>query len=284
MKKIALVVKWHDENAHEFATVLASWLSTMGYMVLCESPSSIPYAQGVDSDELVSTSEVMIVLGGDGTLLHAASLMQKTVIPVIGINMGSLGFLTPFTSRNCRTGIEAALQGKLKKAPRARLDTRLLRNNNEIFRTLASNDVVINHDKMARLMEIHCHVDDAFVASYKSDGLIVSTPMGSTAYALAAGGPVLSPEMDAVSIVPICPHQLTQRPMVIPSSSCLSVKVHQKAFLTVDGQRGCVVQPDDLILISESLKPLMVFLPDDYSIFNVLRHKLSWGVRESSDA
>ncbi|MBU1536888.1 NAD(+)/NADH kinase, partial [Myxococcota bacterium] len=148
----------------------------------------------------------------------------------------------------------------------------------------AANDVVISHTDLARLLELECWDHKDHLTTYKSDGLILATPMGSTAYALAAGGPILSPDMEAVAMVPICPHQLTQRPLVIPSSSRITVRISSPGFVTIDGQRGCTMEPSESLVIARSLLPLSVFLPHNYSIFNVLRHKLSWGAREASDA
>lgn len=284
ISKVVLIVKKGDAKALDFARKVTAWLSSLKVEVFCEEGVDIHSAKQLPGSSLISEGQMLIVSGGDGTFLHAASLMEKQTIPILGINMGSLGFLTPFTHVTCHSGIEAALEGKLEIRKRMRLDAGVYRNGELIFQSIAANDCVINHQNMARLLEINCHIDNQFMTNMKSDGIIISTPMGSTAYALAAGGPMLYPGMDCISIVPICPHQLTQRPMVIPASSCLRVGLKNDGYITIDGQRGLPVKTGDEIHVSHSNLPLEVILPSDYSIFNVLRHKLSWGIRESTNA
>lgn len=284
ISQVVLIVKKGDAKALDFARKITTWLVSLNVTIYCEQGVDIPSAKQLSGPELISSAELMIVSGGDGTFLHAASLMETQTIPIIGINMGSLGFLTPFTHVTSHSGIEAALEGRLEIRERMRLDAGVFRNGELIFHSIAANDCVINHQNMARLLEINCHVDNMFMTNMKSDGLIISTPMGSTAYALAAGGPVLYPGMDCISIVPICPHQLTQRPMVIPAASCLRVELKNDGYITIDGQRGLPVRSGDELHVSHSALPLQVILPQDYSIFNVLRHKLSWGIRESTNA
>ncbi len=281
MPCISLVCKQNDPQALAQGIIFCERLRQLGYSVCCEPGIELPGAVCVQSaEDLVDRSERLIVLGGDGTLLYAASLMTRRVIPIVGVNLGSLGFLTPFSPESALSVLHDALSGDLPVRPRLRFSVVLLRDGRPVFSTVAANDVVINHEALARLLEIHCEIDSEPFFTLKADGLIVATPMGSTAYALAAGGPILKPGTEAVTIVPICPHHLTQRPIVIPSSSEISLFTGQDCYLTVDGRRGCLIRPGDRLWVSISDLPLLLVFPHDYSFASVLRHKLSWGARE----
>ena len=281
MPCISLVCKQDDPQARAQGILFTEKLIGMGYTVCCEPGMNLPGAVRVaTSEELVEHAQRLIVLGGDGTLLYAASLMTRRVIPIVGVNLGSLGFLTPFSPETALLTLRDALEGDLPVMPRLRFSVVLLREGRPVFSTVAANDVVINHETLARLLEITCEIDSEPFFTLKADGLIVATPMGSTAYALAAGGPIMKPGTDAVTIVPICPHQLTQRPIVIPSSSEVTLFTGQDSYLTVDGRRGCLIRPGDRLWVTTSDLPLLLVFPRDYSFASVLRHKLSWGARE----
>lgn len=281
MATISLVCKPNDPLARAQAALFTRRLSSLGHAVCCEPGVGLPEAiEAATSEELAERSSHLIVLGGDGTLLYAASLMTRRAIPIVGVNLGSLGFLTPFSPESALALLEDALAGRLPVVPRLRFSVVLLRDGRPVFSTVAANDVVINHENLARLLEITCEIDAEPFFTLKADGLIVATPMGSTAYALAAGGPILKPGTDAVIVVPICPHQLTQRPLVIPSSSEVTLSTGQDAYLTVDGRRGCLIQRGDRLWVTTSDLPLQLVFPKDYSFAEVLRHKLSWGARE----
>jgi NAD+ kinase len=281
MATISLVCKPNDPLARAQAALFTRRLSSLGHAVCCEPGVGLPEArEAATSEELVEVSSHLVVLGGDGTLLYAASLMTRRVIPIVGVNLGSLGFLTPFSPESGLALLEDALAGRLPVVPRLRFSVVLLRDGRPVFSTVAANDVVINHENLARLLEITCEVDAEHFFTLKADGLIVATPMGSTAYALAAGGPILKPGTDAVTVVPICPHQLTQRPLVLPSSSEITLSTGQDAYLTVDGRRGCLILREDRLWVTTSDLPLQLVFPTDYSFASVLRHKLSWGARE----
>ncbi len=281
---VAIIYKHKDDSARALAETLGAHVRQQGATPCCEAGSDLQCVDSLPGEELIRECSLCVVLGGDGTFLHAASLMKKRSIPILGINMGSLGFLTPFSSREARSALDLAMAGTLKQSTRFRFDARRWRGDNIINQYRAANDVVISHTDLARLLELECWDNSDHMASYKADGLILATPMGSTAYALAAGGPILSPDMEALALVPICPHQLTQRPIVIPSSSEISIRTNSTCFVTIDGQRGCTMDDGDRLVVSRSDLPLTILLPPNYSIFNVLRHKLSWGAREALDA
>ncbi len=281
MACVSLVCKPHDPHARAQAELFARRLSSLGHTVCCEPGVALPEALEVAfSEELVDHASHLIVLGGDGTLLYAASLMTRRVIPIVGVNLGSLGFLTPFSPEAALARLDDALAGRLPVVSRMRFSVVLLRDGRPAFSTVAANDVVINHENLARLLEITCEIDAEPFFTLKADGLIVATPMGSTAYALAAGGPIVKPGTDAVMVVPICPHQLTQRPLVIPASSELTLTTGQDSYLTVDGRRGCLIRRGDRVWVTPSDLPLRLVYPEDWSFASVLRHKLSWGARE----
>ncbi|PKN23727.1 MAG: NAD(+) kinase [Deltaproteobacteria bacterium HGW-Deltaproteobacteria-22] len=285
MPCISLVCKQNDPQARAQGILFTGKLRELGYDVCCEPELALPGARSVGaSEELVEKASALIVLGGDGTLLYAASLMTRRVIPIIGVNMGSLGFLTPFSPEAALLVLRDAIEGGLPVVPRMRFSVLLLRDGLPVLSTVAANDVVINHETLARLIEISCEIDGEPFFTLKADGLIVSTPMGSTAYALAAGGPILTHGTEAVTLVPICPHQLTQRPLVIPSSSEIALFTGQDSYLTVDGRRGCGIRRGDRLWITTSDLPLQLVFPHDYSFASVLRHKLSWGAREVDGA
>jgi NAD+ kinase len=284
LMKTAIIYKHKDESARTLAQTMVDYLISKGIDVFCENKAELKGATFLGSSELIESSSLMFLLGGDGTFLHATSLMKTKVIPIVGINMGSLGFLTPFCSEDAIKIIDEAINNKLKIASRFRFDVVLKRDGEITHSYVSANDVVISHVDLARLLEIDCYDNNDHMTTYKADGLILATPAGSTAYALAAGGPILSPDMEAVAMVPICPHQLTQRPIVIPSSSVITIKVNSSGYLTVDGQRGCEVDLEDELFVSRSNLPLQVVLPENYSLFNILRHKLSWGARETENA
>jgi NAD+ kinase len=281
MPCISLVCKQNDPQARVQGELFTKKLLDLGYSVCCETDLALPGATWVsDPEELVDRSSTLIVLGGDGTLLYAASLMTRRVIPIVGVNLGSLGFLTPFSPEAALLQLREAVEGGLPILPRLRFAVVLLRDGLPVFSTVAANDVVINHESPARLIEISCVIDGEPFFTLKADGLIVATPMGSTAYALAAGGPILKPGTEAIIVVPICPHQLTQRPLVIPSSSELTLFSEQDSYVTIDGRHGCAIHPGDRLWITISELSLLQVFPRDYSFASVLRHKLSWGVRE----
>jgi NAD+ kinase len=282
--KILIIFKIKSSKAKNLAQKATDFLLSKDHQVFCEENQQIEGATPLKNNQLDSEINFVTVIGGDGTLLYSTSLMTTSVVPILGINLGSLGFLTPFSSKYVFDHLHQAINNQLIQTRRFRIDVKVLRNQKCIFSSIAANDAVINHKKLARLMTINCYENNEYISTYKADGLILATPMGSTAYALAAGGPIISPQMDALAIVPICPHQLTQRPLIIDSSSELTVNLEKPGFLTVDGQRGQEIEPSDKIILKKSQLPIKLFLPNNYSIFKVLKHKLSWGAREAFNA
>ena len=243
--------------------------------------------------DLPSELAMLVALGGDGTMLYGAGLLGDRNVPLLGVNLGRLGFLTCSTPHEARETLLAALDGNLPTEPRHRLRCRLYRLPSDgsvttprpehlLVERTALNDVVVNQPKMARLFELDAFVDGDTVASYRADGLIICTPTGSTAYNLAAGGPILMPNMEALVISPICPHTLTARPLVVHLRSVVEVRPGrdaEQALLTVDGQWSHMLGPHDVVEVTCSDRPLTIFRPLRRSFFDLLRNKLHWGLR-----
>jgi NAD+ kinase len=234
----------------------------------------------VPEESFASEIDIAVVLGGDGTMLRASALVADSGIPVLGINLGRLGFLTPFDPEDARAAIVAALEGKLARGERARLTATFHPGTGAAIIRTALNDAIIHQGAMARLVELEARLDDRLIATYRADGLIVCTPTGSTAYNLAAGGPIVVPTQKALIITPICAHALTNRPLVVQSGviSIVLSGESRGAMLTLDGQWGHTFAPGDRVEISLTARPLSVFLSDD-DYFDLLREKLHWGAR-----
>jgi NAD+ kinase len=214
-------------------------------------------------------------------MLRAAGLVADQGIPVLGVNLGALGFLTPFERDEARDAIVAALAGRLPRGERARLMVTYHPKSGPAIQRAALNDAVLHQGGAARLIELDARLDGRPIALYRVDGLIVCTPSGSTAYNLAAGGPILAPEQTAMALTPICAHALTHRPLVVPQSSTVSVELTGQvgpAILTVDGQWVRTFSPGDRVDITARARPLRVFLSDK-DFFDILREKLHWGAR-----
>jgi NAD+ kinase len=220
------------------------------------------------------------VLGGDGTLLAAARLAAPRTIPILPINMGSLGFLTSFTLEELYPALEDALGGRFSISERIMLHVELERAGKVIESQSVLNEAVINKGALARMIELQLSIDADFVCRYRADGLIVASPTGSTAYSLSAGGPIVHPAVEAFIITPICPHMLSDRPVVVRDSSSIELKLSgntESVFLTLDGQKGIPLQATDCVRISRAKEMLMLIQPPKKPYFEILRNKLKWG-------
>ena len=246
--------------------------------------SALPELEGVVKRfEEVSPRhlELAIVLGGDGTILRAARLVSDQRRPVLGINFGQLGFLTGFSASEAKPAIEAALAGKLAREQRMRLAVKFTRAGAEPVTRFALNDAVLHQGAMARLVGIDAFVDAHFVASYRADGLIVATPTGSTAYNMAAGGPIVVPGQAAMTMTPICAHALTNRPLVIHANATIRLQLGadvRGVILTVDAQWAHSFLPGDTVEMTAAAAPLILFASPN-SFFDIMRDKLHWGAR-----
>lgn len=262
---------------------LVRWLSETGHVpvVTTEDQVAPPGAVIVPEDELGASVDLAVVLGGDGTMLRAARIVSDHKRPVLGINLGQLGFLTGFAASDARSALEAALSGRLKREPRMRLAVRFVRMGSEPVMRYALNDAVLHQGAMARLVGIDAFVDEQFVASYRADGLIVATPTGSTAYNMAAGGPIVVPGHDAMTMTPICAHALTNRPLVIQENATIRLQLGadvRGVILTVDAQWAHSFLPGDTVEMTAAASPLLLF-SSPKGFFDVMRDKLHWGAR-----
>jgi NAD+ kinase len=231
---------------------------------------------------LTGSVNLLIVLGGDGTLLGVARSLTKRSVPVLGVNLGKLGFLTETALEELEGVVPKVLAGRFEVEERMMLEVQVLRGRKSIAISKLLNDVVINKSALARILEMDVRIDGQFVAIYHADGLIVSTPTGSTAYSLSAGGPIVLPRMKAFCITPICPHALTNRPLVVPDSVTIQITLESESpdvYCTMDGQVGLPLRAGDRLRVRRSGTSLPLIVPHPRNYFDVLRKKLRWGAR-----
>lgn len=233
-------------------------------------------------EEMTARADLLIVLGGDGTLLAAARMLNEREVPILAVNLGSMGFLTSVTLEEVYPLLEEVLAGRHQTSARMLLEAELVREAKVVERQRALNDAVVTKTALARIMDFDVTVDGHFLGRYRADGLIVSTPTGSTAYSLAAGGPIIHPVLEAFVITPICPHMLANRPLVLPDSVRVEIdfgELDEHAYLTVDGQVGYELKRGDRVVVNKSKGRVLLIQPKHRSYFEVLRDKLRWGQR-----
>ena len=227
--------------------------------------------------------DLVIVLGGDGTLLSAARAIGRREIPLFPVNLGGLGFLTAITVEELYPELERALRGEHRIAKRKLHDTRRwCAAAKSSPASTRSNDAVLTKSSIARMIDLDTYVDEQFVCAYKADGLIIATPTGSTAYSLSAGGPIIFPSVPAICLTPICPHMLTNRPVLVPETSVIRVTSRgpdESVYLTIDGQVGMPIRERDVVVCRSSHHSLLLIRPPRMMFFDVLRQKLKWGER-----
>ncbi|HLA12308.1 MAG TPA: NAD(+)/NADH kinase [Pyrinomonadaceae bacterium] len=288
IKRIGIVLKPHQPDALKTICDLVSWLAERG-LAMVGTPDlerqRIEHETGcvvesVEPDQLASNVDLMMVLGGDGTMIATARMVGDTEVPVLGINYGGLGYLAEFRIEEIYTALDSILVGNYRLDKRVMLAVELFRGTDQITRNRVLNDVVINKSALARIIEIEASLNGQFINSFRADGLIVSTPTGSTAYNLSAGGPVIFPSMDAVVITPICPFTLSNRPIVVPNDSSIELclkTANEDVALTLDGQVGFALEVEDRVVIQKSRTTFNLIQPMNRNYFEVLRTKLRWG-------
>src|SRR5437588_972957 len=288
IKRIGVVVKPHQPDALETLCRLSQWLNGRG-IKLVGGPDiereRIEHETGcavesVEPEELSRIVDLILVLGGDGTMIATARMIGDTEVPVMGVNYGGLGYLAEFRIEELFSALEAILAGKYEVERRVMLSVELRRGEEIVTHNRVLNDVVMNKSALARIIEIETYLNDQFVNSFRADGLIVSTPTGSTAYNLSAGGPVIYPSMNAVVITPICPFTLSNRPIVVPDDSVIEVRLmtdNENVALTLDGQVGILLQAVQCVVIRKSKTAFNLVQPPSRNYFDVLRNKLRWG-------
>ena len=290
ISRVGLVAKQRVETAAAVLSELAAWLETRQVAAVFETETA--HLVGARSalatankEELPRACDLIVLLGGDGTLIGMARRIARAAVdvPIAGVNFGSLGFLTEITLDDLYPSLEAVLAGVAPIEDRMMLRARTLRHGKTFADELVLNDVVITKAALSRIIELSVSVGDHAVMRVRADGLIIATPTGSTAYNLAAGGPIVHPVVDAVLLTPIAPHMLTNRPLVVAGSSEIAVEPvmngNEEVFVTFDGQSGHALQSGDVIAIRRAERPLRLVRSANRSYFDVLRQKLKWGER-----
>ena len=288
--RVGIVAKANLRAATTHLVDIAEWLRARAVQAVFETETAQLMPSSADravtgKSALASGVDIVLVLGGDGTLLSMADCIGEagSDIPILGVNFGSLGFLTEITLPELYPSLEAALEGRAHIESRMMLRSTTIRDGRTMARLIALNDAVITKTARSRMIDLSVLVGDEFVTRVKADGLIIATPTGSTAYNLAAGGPIVQPMVDALILTPIAPHTLTNRPVVIPANSVVRVQPNMQerdeVFVTFDGQAGFQLQAGDEITVMRSETPLRLIRPSTRSYYEVLRTKLKWGER-----
>jgi NAD+ kinase len=285
MKKIAIMAKVHDPRCQGLAGDLVAWLGNRGCEPLVEAHLArhLRYDFGLEPEVLGPMAELMVVLGGDGTLIAAARALGGNNVPIIGVNLGSLGFLTEITVDELYATLESCLRGDFVVTERMMLQVTVARNGLDLESHKVLNDVVINKGALARIVDLETTVDGDVLTTFKADGLIISTPTGSTGYSLSAGGPIIHPTLNCLIINPICPHTLTNRPVVVADDAQVIITVRsledEKLYLTLDGQVGLKLRCGDEVRVRKAQRHAKLVRSPNRNYFEILRTKLKWGER-----
>lgn len=285
LKTIGIVVKPHKAEARDVLRQLIPWLKARERTILLDQDTAaladMPEA-GVPKADLPGRVDFLIVLGGDGTLLSVARLVEGRDVPILGVNLGGLGFLTEVTLDELFPLLGEILGGELRVSRRMMLQVHVHREGARVAEYTVLNDAVINKGAMSRIVDLETYMDGEYVTTYRADGLILSTPTGSTAYCLSAGGPIVHPTVEALILIPICPHTLTNRPAVLPGGSKVEVvqgSEGEEVFLTLDGQAGFPLRYRDVVEVRRAKEQIALVASPKKSYYQVLRTKLKWGER-----
>lgn len=285
MKRVGIVAKVDRPEAREIVPRLVEWLADRGAQALLEKETAELIAHPktvVRKSDLPAQADLLIVLGGDGTLLSVARLVGDLGVPILGVNLGGLGFLTATTEAELFPTLDALFRGEMLVEDRMMLAAQVVRQDERLAEHVALNDVVITKSAMSRIITLGVSVEGQYATGYRADGLIISTPTGSTAYSLSAGGPIVFPTMDAVLLTPICSHTLTNRPIVLPATLRIEVTLmteQQEVMLTLDGQVGMALKGRDVVEVRRAASRIQLVRDPRRHFFSVLRTKLKWGER-----
>ncbi len=292
-KTVAVLGVYTDPRVAEPMSLLADYLTKSGTDVVTHPDAAEGLAaRSVDDSDIAAVADLIIAVGGDGTMLHAAGQTGNGKVPLLGVNRGRLGFLADVTPAEMLDNLQQILDGNYTEEKRLQLDAKLTRADGTETRAVALNDIVVQRRETGRMLDVETRIADRYVNTHAGDGLIVATPTGSTAYALSCGGPILEPMLEALVVVPICPHTLSDRPIVVPSNRQIEIKVLQRhdtrAEVSVDGHSLGQLAPEDSLVISESEKRITLIHPPGYDYYGILRSKLHWGLdsrtrREQTD-
>ena len=285
MEKIAIFAKVHDPRCQGVAKELIRWLEARGLVPLVDTHLArhLSCGTGITDAEIPNEADLVVVLGGDGTLISVARLVGDRRVPILGVNLGSLGFLTEITLDELYPVLESCLAGEHRISERMMLDVAVERDGAEVARHQVLNDMVINKGALARIIDLETHVNQYYLTTFKADGLIISSPTGSTGYSLSAGGPIIHPTLNCLVITPICPHTLTNRPLVVADDTLITVTVtslqDEDVYLTLDGQVGLELKCGDTLRVRRAQFSTRLITSRSKDFFEVLRAKLKWGER-----
>jgi NAD+ kinase len=285
IKKVGIISKPKKAEIGQLVSPLLDWLRKREIEVYVDKESGSTLGSQercLTRNDMPSAVDLLVVLGGDGTLLATARALGGKQVPILAVNLGGLGFLTVITRDELYPTLERVLAGDFQTERRVQVEAEIVRSDEAIASFLALNDVVLNKGAIARILDFEVFVDGKLVSNYKSDGLIVSTPTGSTAYSLAAGGPVVAPSVQAFIITPICGHTLTTRPIVLSDSVKIEVVVksqRESSYVTVDGQVGIAARSEDVVRMKKAASWVELVQPAEKNYFEILRQKLKWGER-----
>jgi len=285
IKRVGITSKPKKAEVREVVPSLIHWFRDRQVEVFVDKETAATLdgrEKSLTRNEMPGQVDLIVVLGGDGTLLATARALNRKPVPLLAVNLGGLGFLTVITREELFATLELVLAGNLSTERRVQIEAEIVRADEVIASYLALNDAVLNKGAIARVLDFDVWIDNKFISTYKSDGLIVSTPTGSTAYSLAAGGPVIIPSVAAFIVTPICAHTLTNRPIVLPDSAIIEVAVksqRESVYLTVDGQVGIALRSDDTVRIKRAASHVELIQSPHKTYFEILRQKLKWGER-----
>ena len=282
-RTLALIGKYQSPDVAESVLSIARFLRDRGLAVLIEqgTASSIGGAHDfpvASYEHIGASADLAVVIGGDGTMLHTARRLIEHGVPLVGVNLGRLGFLTDIARTSATVRLGEILDGAYAEEERFMLDVEVLRGGERVFHTLALNDVVVNKGDLGRMIEFELSIDGEFVYTQRSDGMIVSTPTGSTAYALSANGPILHPSVGGIALVPLCPHALTARPITLPDTCRIDIALlpPHDARVHFDGQTRFDLRAGDCVRLTRASRSVRLLHPRGYSYFAMLRQKLHW--------
>ena len=282
IRTVGLVAKYQERKAAQMVRWLIPWLKKRGKKVCVENGLARAGAQSCSKKEMALKADLIISLGGDGTLLNIAPLVERPEVPILGVNLGALGFITEVAVDELEPVLSKTLSGDYEVEKRMTLEVRVLGKNGRAHKFRVLNDVVIAKGARSRIIDLETYVGKDYLCTYRADGLIVSTPTGSTAYSLAAAGPILEPTLGAIVLAPICPHTLTHRPIVVPSNAVIRVTMRSfgdTVILIPDGQQGIRLNNGDRVEARDYGLPVSLIKLPSRSYYEILREKLKWGER-----
>jgi NAD+ kinase len=281
VRTIGLIPRLGKDDATALARELVAWLTARGDQPLVEAESGMAGVPTLPGLELAARADLLVALGGDGTLIHTAGLCRGREVPILGINLGTLGFLTEVPRDRALPLLAKALAGELPVSRRLMLAAEVRRDGKVLLEGTCLNDVVVSKNALSRLARLEAWVGGEMAASYEADGLIIASPTGSTAYSLSAGGPIVHPTVETMLLTPICPHSLTQRPLVLPADLPIRVRLASRGemFVTLDGAVGRDLCEGDEVLVHRAPHRLLLLRNPEVDPFSILREKLRWGQR-----